>query len=139
MTNTTFSILVVDDDEDDRWIIDKAFLEIGYAGEVKKFMNGKMLFAYLEQIEPSLYPSLIVLDNTLPELNAEDILTLLKENPVYRSIPVVVYTTSLSPTKEEKLLQKGVYACYKKGEVMEKVIALAKQLKELAESNSLKK
>jgi CheY-like chemotaxis protein len=33
-----FSILVVDDDEDDRIIIDEAFKEIGYEAEIKKFM-----------------------------------------------------------------------------------------------------
>jgi len=130
-----FSILVVDDDEDDRMVIDEAFEKIGFATEVKKFINGKALFHYLDSINPSLHPSLIVLDNTLPELEASDILSVLKKDPAYRSIPVVVYTTVISPAKEEHLLSMGAYACYQKGNTMDEIIALARELRRLSESN----
>jgi len=136
MNTTTFSLLVVDDDEDDRLIINDAFRELGYESQVKKFVNGKKLLAYLEQIERSQYPSLIVLDNTLPDLNAEDILDILKSNKDFQTIPVVVYTTSLSPGKKETLLEKGVHQCYKKEDVMEKIVQVARELKQIAESNN---
>jgi CheY-like chemotaxis protein len=135
MTNgIPFTILLVDDDPDDRMIIDEAFLEIGYQAEVKKFINGKALLHYLEQVEPGLYPHLIVMDNTLPELDATEILSVLKRTPAYMHIPVVIYTTSLSPTKKEQLLAGGAYACFEKGNNMEQVVQLAKELKFLAES-----
>ena len=63
-----FTILVVEDDQDDREIIDDAFKEVGYEAEVKKFKEGQALLRYLEQIDRSGYPSLIVLDNSLPDL-----------------------------------------------------------------------
>jgi len=129
-----FSILLVDDDEDDRMVIDEAFSAIGFAAEVKKFINGKALLHYLDSIDASLYPSLIVLDNTLPELEAADILSVLKRNAAYRSIPVVVYTTIISPAKEQKLVSMGAYACYQKGNSMEEVIALAQELRRLSQS-----
>ena len=69
-----FSILVVDDDADDRMNIDEAFQEIGSEAEVKKFIDGEGLLRYLEEIESSVYPSLIVLDHTLTVLEAADIL-----------------------------------------------------------------
>lgn len=130
-----FSILVVDDDEDDRALIDEAFMEIGAGAEVKKFTDGKMLFRYLEQVEPSLYPSLIVLDNTLPELDATDIISRLKAHTGYKDIPVVIYTTALSPVKEQKLLSLGAYACYKKEDTFEQLVVVAKKLRSLAEGN----
>lgn len=34
-------------------IIDEGFKEVGYEAEVKKFIDGKALLYYLEQIEPS--------------------------------------------------------------------------------------
>ena len=131
-----FGILLVDDDSDDREIIDEAFKEIGYEPQVKKFINGKALLNYLESIEPTVYPSLIVLDNTLPELDANDLLVILKEHPAYKDIPVVIYTTMLTPYKKEQLTSKGAYACMQKGSTMPEVIRLAQELKDLAESKA---
>lgn len=131
----SFSILVVDDDEDDRVIMDEAFEAIGFNAEVKKFISGQALFHYLDSISPSQYPSLIVLDNTLPELEASDILSILKRNEAYQAIPVVVYTTIISPAKKEQLLSMGAHACYKKGNTMQEVIAMAKELKQLSQND----
>ena len=127
-----FSILLVDDDGDDRMIIDEAFMEIGFQPEVKKFIDGNGLLHYLEQIEHDLLPSLIVLDNTLPKLGAVEMLELLKKNPKYSSIPVVVYTTKLSPSKAEQLMHLGAFACFEKGNTMREVVQLAKKLKDLS-------
>lgn len=133
-----FSILVVDDDEDDRMVIDEAFVAIGYGGKVKKFIDGKALLHYLEEVEPDLYPSLIVLDNTLPQLTAGDLLIILKSTPAYQSIPVVVYTTLLTPSKKEQLLAAGASACLEKGTSMEEVKQVATQLKNMAEEGPTK-
>ena len=134
-----FSILVVDDDEDDRMMIDEAFMEIEFAQEAKKFIDGKSLFHYLEQVEPSLFPSLIVLDNSLPEHDAFDILSRLKEDELFKEIPVVIYTASLSPSKEKQLLSKGAYACFAKGNSMKEIVEVAKKLKSLAQNKSIKR
>jgi CheY-like chemotaxis protein len=130
-----FSILVVDDDRDDRMIINDAFKEIDYEAEVRKFIDGRELLLYLDKIAPSLYPSLIVLDNTLPALEASDILSILKTHPSYRTIPVVVYTTLVSSAKREQLLSMGAYACIEKGTTMQEVVEVVKELKNLAEFN----
>src|SRR5215203_4938225 len=129
-----FRILMVDDDPDDRMVMDEAFLEIGYDAEVKKFIEGKAMLRYLEQVEPSFYPSLIVLDNTIAAMDATDILSQLKSNPSYKQIPVVIYTTGLSPAKKEQLLSAGAYACFEKGGSMKEVVQLAKELRNLAEA-----
>jgi CheY-like chemotaxis protein len=131
-----FSILVVDDDEDDRIIIDEAFKEIGYEAEIKKFIDGYSLLRYLKQIDPSVYPSLIVLDNTLDRLAASDILSALKTNPGHSHIPVVFYTGSLSPAKKAELLSKGAFDCLEKGSVMHEIVEVAKKLKAIAESKT---
>lgn len=130
-----FSILVVDDDEEDRIIINEAFNEIGYEAEVKKFIDGKALLHYLGSIEPDLYPSLIVLDNTLPELAATDILSVLKGNPQYKNLPVVIYSTLLSPSRKEQLRSMGAYACYEKKNTMQELVQVAKELRSIAEEN----
>lgn len=128
-----FSILIVDDDSDDLLIVDEAFKEIGYDAEVRKFLNGKALLHYLDSITTDLYPSLIVLDSTLPELDASDLLSILKGTEAFKTIPVVVYTTSLSPLKREQLMARGAHACFIKGASIEEVVHVAKELRGLAE------
>lgn len=128
-----FSIIVVDDDEEDRQVIDEAFQAIGYETEVKKLIDGRELLRYLEEAEPALHPSLIVLDNTLPQMNAADLLATLKSNPSWQDIRVVVYSTLLTPAKKEQLLAAGAYACFEKCSTMQQVIAIASELKKLAQ------
>jgi CheY-like chemotaxis protein len=129
-----FNILIVEDDAEDRMMIDEAFLEIGYGCQVKKFINGDMLLQYLEQVEPSLYPSLIVLDNTLPGLDARGILGILKKHAGYKLVPVVIYTTILTPSKTEQLMAAGAHLCLEKGSTMQELTQVAKDLRNLADA-----
>lgn len=130
-----FSIIVVDDDEEDRQVIDEAFQAIGYEAEVKKLIDGRELLRYLEEVEPALYPSLIVLDNTLPQMNAADLLATLKSNPSWQDVRVVVYSTLLTPAKKEQLLAAGAYTCIEKGSTMQQVMSVAGELKKLAQES----
>jgi DNA-binding response OmpR family regulator len=139
MEGLPFRILVVEDDEDDRIILDEAFQEIGYQPEVKKFISGEDMFRYLEQIDVSLFPSLIVLDNTLPKLDATAIVSILKNNTASDKIPVVILTTSISPEKSKRLLEMGVYAIIEKGSEMKEIIRIARELKDIAETNRVEK
>ena len=135
MNGLPFAILLVDDDEDDRIIIDEAFVSIGYESEVKKFIDGEALLRYLEKVEPELYPSLIVLDHTLTKLNAPEILELLKKDERYRHIPVVIYSTVIPPQKKKELMAMGAYACWEKGSLMSDVVGAAEKLRDIAVQN----
>jgi DNA-binding response OmpR family regulator len=128
-----FRILLVDDDSDDRMIIDDAFLEMGYACEVKKFKDADDLLKYLNKIEQDLLPSLIVLDNTLPRLSAADVLRILKENKGLDAIPVIIYSNKISPSKREELMKMGAYDCIEKPLTMNGVTEMAKRFRNVAE------
>lgn len=136
MRKTTFKIIAVEDDADDRMLLDEAFKEIGYEADIKKLADGDFLFDYLSKIDKDLYPSLIVLDNSLPKKTALDILALLKENNDYKHIPVVVYTTMVSPTAKDQLLRAGAFACIQKGTAMEDLVTVAKWFRQIAEANA---
>jgi CheY-like chemotaxis protein len=128
----TFSILVVDDDADDRVIIDEAFQEIDYVCEVKKFHSGKDLLHYLELVGPGLYPSLIVLDYSLPGLDAADLLRILKQNESAKDIPVIIYTSSCTPAKTAEIKALGAYDCVEKENTMQAIIETAKNFRNIS-------
>jgi len=135
MYGIPFRILVAEDDADDRFILDEAFKEIGYEAEVKKFVDGEALLSYLRNIDPSLLPALVVLDNSLPKMDVSELLSLLKKDQVFCNIKVVIYTTLVSPERKQLLLSLGADACITKGTHMSEIVAVARKLKAVAEGN----
>ena len=136
MNGIPFKILIVEDDIDDAEMINEAFFDIGYAAEVKKFTTGEALLRYLAQIEKPLYPSLIVLDNGLPLMDAPELLRILKNDQNYRSIPVLVYSTHLSENKKKQLQALGSYRCLEKGNTIHELVDVATELRGIAESKN---
>lgn len=87
-------IVLVDDDEDDRYIFQEAFLQTGCKNPFVQFENGTLLLNYLETVDPGEYPSLILLDLNMPVMDGREVLKTVKANPQWRHIPVIVFTTS---------------------------------------------
>ena len=87
-------VIYVDDDDDDRMIFAEAFAEQeGY--DVIPLESGKKLFSLLEQ-PGHINPCLIIMDINMPQQSGIDILRLLKANPEYAVIPVVMFSTSVN-------------------------------------------
>lgn len=86
-------IVLIDDDEDDRFIFREGFAQTGYQGELMQFDSGNAFLGYLHTLEEEL-PSLILLDLNIPLISGMEILKKIKSNEKWRCIPVVVLTTS---------------------------------------------
>jgi CheY-like chemotaxis protein len=95
-----WSVLVVDDDEDDRTFAREAFDEAGIPTDIRFADDGVELLDYLYRRgkfvspESSPRPDLILLDLRMPRKSGHDALAEIKESPTFRPIPVVVLTTS---------------------------------------------
>jgi CheY-like chemotaxis protein len=87
------TIVVADDDEDDRFLTREALCEARQDTDVRCVEDGVELLRYLYR-DDSPRPSLILLDLNMPRMNGHEALTRIKQDPELRSIPVVVYTTS---------------------------------------------
>jgi two-component system response regulator len=92
-----FSILVAEDDADDRFLLRKAFEEIGLSNELVFVEDGSQLMEYLQKnlsTSPQNYPKLIILDLNMPLKDGRQALKEIKDDEVFRKIPVVIFTTS---------------------------------------------
>ena|SRR5215831_13748654 len=108
-----FNILIAEDDADDRYLIQTAFDEKGYLEKLDFVENGVELLNYLDNIflekkdEPNSYPGFILLDLNMPKKDGREALKELKQHPVFKKIPVIIFTT----TKNELEIKR----CYELG------------------------
>jgi CheY-like chemotaxis protein len=104
-------ILMVDDDLEDRFLMEDSFKEIGVNDVLHFEENGENALNYLEQsfCMDSL-PCLIILDLNMPKMNGTQILRLLKGNDKFIKIPVIIFSTSLNAIEKEECLRLGAYS-----------------------------
>lgn len=94
------TILMADDDADDRLMTQEAFEESRVANDLRFVQDGVELMDYLKRrgkyAEPasSPRPGLILLDLNMPKMDGREALREIKADPLLRSIRVVVMTTS---------------------------------------------
>lgn len=94
------TILMADDDEDDRLMTKEALEEAKVSNELRFVEDGEELMNYLYQwgkySEPGRAPrpGLILLDLNMPKKDGREALKEIKENPELRQIPITVLTTS---------------------------------------------
>jgi CheY-like chemotaxis protein len=94
------TILLADDDEEDRAMTIDALRERRVANEIRCVADGQELVDYLfrrgayADATDAPMPDLILLDLTMPRKDGREALSEMKTNPTLRSIPVVVLTTS---------------------------------------------
>lgn len=103
----TITILIADDDEDDRFLAEEALQESRLANELQFVEDGEELMEYLQRRgryegSDAPRPGLILLDLNMPRKDGREALREIKSDPELRSIPVVVLTTSKA---EEDILR----------------------------------
>jgi CheY-like chemotaxis protein len=94
------TILLADDDADDRVLARDALTESRLANDLRCVENGEELMDYLRRAgayaDPATSPTpgLILLDLNMPRKDGREALAEIKSDPALRHIPVVVLTTS---------------------------------------------
>ena len=96
----SITILMADDDPDDRMLTRDAFVESRLANDLRFVTNGEELMDYLHRRGPysdaaaAPRPDVILLDLNMPRKSGREALREINGDPGLRRIPVIILTTS---------------------------------------------
>ena len=109
------TILVCDDDEDDRMLTQQALEDAHISNSVRFVGDGEQLLDYLYQrgayageTGKAPRPGLILLDLNMPKIDGREALKAIKMDPTLKDIPVVVLSTSRLDEDITRSYQLGV-------------------------------
>lgn len=109
------TILVCDDDEDDRLLTQQALEDAHISNDIRFVEDGVQLLDYLHQrgefageTGKAPRPGLILLDLNMPKMDGREVLKVIKTDPTMRDIPIVVLSTSRLDEDIVRSYQLGV-------------------------------
>lgn len=106
ITHETQPILIIEDSEDDFDATKRAFTKANLRNPIQHAASGEEAIAYLKN-ESLTKPGLILLDLNMPGIDGRATLDIIKHHQAFRSIPVVILTTSDD--------ERDIKACYELG------------------------
>ena len=110
--NKSYHIIMVDDDEDDIFIMRKELRKAGFGDESFQAVNGgPELLSLLREgegtFDPATAPDLILLDINMPRMDGFEVLAQLKNDELARNIPVIMFSTSSQSADVKKSFHLG--------------------------------
>ena len=121
-------VILVDDDEDDRFLFQQAFRAYTPNYLLQALENGVELFQHLE--DSLALPALIILDLNMPLLDGFEVLSRLRTHPTYCLIPIVILTTSDAETDRRRAQELGANRLLTKPPSLQELTLLVARLEQ---------
>jgi CheY-like chemotaxis protein len=128
------TILIADDDADDRMLAKDALAENRLANDLHFVEDGEQLMDFLYRrgayadAAKSPRPGLILLDLNMPKMDGREALKEIKADATLRCIPVVVLTTSKAEADIYRTYDLGVNSFITKPVTFDGLVAIMKTL-----------
>jgi two-component system response regulator len=110
-------VLSVEDDDTESYIIKIAVDECGVPADLHRVADGEQALRFLRRThghETAPRPHLILLDMSLPKKDGLEVLSEIRGTESLRSIPVVIFTSSLREADRKKAIAFGADDCISK-------------------------
>ncbi|MGN6553759.1 MAG: response regulator [Verrucomicrobiota bacterium] len=123
-------ILLVEDDPDDLFLMERALLKARLSVSMHHARNGQEAMDYLQAVGPYSdrsrfpLPALMLLDLKMPFVNGFEVLLWLRQNPALHRFPVIVLTSSLEESDRQKALELGATGFFIKPPTRESLLQM---------------
>lgn len=90
-------LLLVEDNQGDIRLVQEAVRESELDFNIRVASNGREaleLLGFGSESNPENLPDIILLDLNLPRLSGREVLSMIKKDPLYRRIPVLIFSSS---------------------------------------------
>jgi CheY-like chemotaxis protein len=128
MANTLHRLLIVEDNDGDVFLIQRALQENKIQAEVTVCRDGESAVRLLTSRQAERPPDAIIIDLALPRIEGLDVLRKILHYPAYEGTPIMVFTSSPSPSDRHRV-ESLTGARY-----VQKPSGLEKFLREVAEN-----
>jgi CheY-like chemotaxis protein len=129
------SVLLVEDSEDDIFFIQRAWKDAGVSSPLRVLKDGQQALDYLGGVgkyanrEEYPLPCLVLLDWKLPYLMGEEVLKAIRKQPPFKSLPVLILSSSARVNDIDRAYQLGANAYLEKPSTETRLAELVKLIK----------
>jgi len=121
-------IIITDDDLDDQSLLTDALIVNGFNREmIFRLSDGEELSLVIH--EHAKFPCIVFLDLNMPKKNGLKVLEEIKADPQLKHIPVLIFTTSTSPTDISSCYSLGANTYFTKPFSYSELISLVEVIK----------
>jgi CheY-like chemotaxis protein len=104
--------MLVENDENDIFFVQRALHHAGYVQPLIVANSGKKAVEYLQKAEVSdsiPNPHIILMDIKMPGMDGFDVLRWIRENSLFRNLPVIMLSSSDAPSDMTKSRRLGIF------------------------------
>ena len=134
LLNTPF-LLYAEDDDDDFESLEDALQQLTDKYQLVQAKNGTEVISVLQKNFFQKLPCLIVLDLNMPIMDGKEVLLWLKEEELYKNIPVMVFTTS-SREEDVKLYQTHNCTFFRKPTLYRDLLHVAQTMLDMCDEKN---
>ncbi len=113
INSETKKVLYIEDNIADIRLFEEAISHQNLAIDLNYVTDGQEMLDYFERSKQGHYrdlPELIITDLNLPKISGQKVIEVIKADPVYKRIPIIVFTTSNLSRDIEKCYEYGANA-----------------------------
>lgn len=107
MNEPGIQIIIVDDNEIDRFVLKRSLEVYGIKCKVTEFNTPESAVEYFSLLNQESVPDMVITDMNMPVLNGYDVITAVRDNPALANLPIAAITSDPSMYDPHKALSLG--------------------------------